>query len=186
MAWLVVATALAWFFGLGGYRYGALAVIPLLLLPPALMLGRAPVESKALWLFTLVVIVFVLYTVVDRGSPPSKGYLNATLDDLNLPFFEEVEGATSGSSTCRPECPQAERTWLTPSATTQTAIAAAAGALVEAGYLDDANELFPRGQIPERVVLRRGNERIEVEAERRRRSGEATQVLLTIRIVGSR
>lgn len=185
-AWLVLATAACWYFGLGGYRYGPVAVIPLLFLPPAILLGRAEIESRSLWLFALVVAVFALYTLVERGSPPSKGKIDATLDGFNLPFFDEVSAETSGSSTCRPECPWAERTWLTPSATTHTAIAAAAGALDEAGYVEKAEELFPDGRIPERITLRKGNERIVVEAERRRRSGEATQVLLTIRIVGSR
>ena len=186
VVWLVVATAVCWFFGLGGYRFGPLIVIPLLLLPPALLLGRSQVESKALLLFTLMVAVFGLYTFVDNNSPPSKGALNAKLDEFDLPFFEEVERSTSGSSTCRPKCPEAERTWLAPSAAPQTAMAAAAGALADTGYIDDAATLFPDGQVPERMTLRRGNERIVVEAERRRRRGESTQVFLTIRIVGSR
>lgn len=186
VAWLVVATAVCWFFGLAGYRYGAVAVIPLLLLPPAVLLGRSAVESKAIWLFALVVVVFGLYTLLDQNSPPSKGSLNATLDEMDLPFFEEVEAKTTGNSMCRPHCPRAERTWLAPSAAPETAMGAAAGALVDAGYIADAQELFPRGQVPERITLRRGKEQVIVEAERKRRSGEATQVLLTIRIVGRR
>ena len=185
-AWLLLATAASWFFGLGGYGFGPFVVIPLLLLPPALLLGRSSIESKALWLFSLVVFVFVLYTFVDNNSPPSSQALNSALDDFELPFFEEVERSTSGSSMCRPTCPRAERTWLAPSAAPQTAMAAAAGALVKAGYIDDAGEIFPRGQVPERISLQHGNERIEIETERRRRAGKATEVLLTIRIVGSR
>ena len=183
--WLLLATVLSWFFGLGGYRLGPLVIV-LLLLPPAVFLGRSQVESKAVWLFTLTVLVFVLYTFVDSNSPPSRGVLNATLDQFDLPFFEEVERSTSGSSTCRPKCPQAERIWLTPSVAEDTAMGAAAGALVQAGYVDDANELFPRGEVPERLTLRRGNEEIQVETERRRRAGKAPQVFLKIRLVGSR
>ena len=186
VAWLLLGTAVSWFFGLGGYRAAPLIVIPLLLLLPAILLGRSRVESKALWLFSLTVFVFVLYTFVDKNSPPSPGSLNATLDGFDLPFFDEVERSTSGSSTCRPKCPQVERTWLTPSVAEETAIGAAAGALVQAGYVEDANELFPGGEVPERLTLRRGNEEIRVETERRRRPGEAPQVFLTIRIVGSR
>ena len=184
--WLLVATALCWYFGLGGYPFGPLIVIPVLLLPPALLLGRSALESKAIWLFTLVVVVFGLYTFVDSNSPPSRSALNQKLDDMDLPFFEEVERSTEGSSTCRPRCPLAERTWQAPSAATETAMAAAAGALVDAGYIDEGSELFPDGRVPERITLERGNEEVIVEAERRRRSGEATEVFLTIRIVGSR
>ena len=177
---------MCWFFGLGGYRYGALVVIPLLLLPPAIVLGRSKTESKALWLFSLMVVVFAVYTVVESNSPPSKGRLNATLDGFALPFFEEVDRSTSGSSTCRPKCPEAERTWLTPSATPETAIGAAAGALAQAGYVEDASSLFPEGRVPEGFTLDRGNEQIVVETESQRRRGNATRVLLKIRIVGRR
>lgn len=185
-AWLALATAACWYFGLGGYRYGPALVIPLLISIPSLLLARAPLESRTLRLFGLTAIVFALHTFVDSNSPPSKGALDAKLDDFELPFFEEVEARSTGSSTCQPRCPEVERTWLAPSAAPEAAMAAAAGALADAGYIDDAEELFPRGQVPQRVQLTRGNERVVVETDRRRRAGEATQVFLTIRLVGSR
>ena len=156
---------------MGGYRAGFVwTAVPLAVGGGALtLLLLHGVERRLVWAAAVVLLGITIAARLVDVAPPSAGTLAARMDDLELPFFKEVDERRTGHSWCSPHCPRVIRTYDAPDTAPFAAVHAVVLALAQQRI-----EIVPRPGA-EHVRVRHDDVVIDVKA--RERQGDVTVVI---------
>lgn len=117
IVYLVVATVVLGYLGVGGYRAGFLwlaLAIPLAGTLVTWRLLRGQHTSTALWCLAVALIGITVAAKLVDLAPGSTARLDQRLDRLALPFFHTVREERSGHGWCSPHCPRVVRVYRAP------------------------------------------------------------------------
>ncbi|MBV8960690.1 MAG: hypothetical protein JO087_18170 [Actinobacteria bacterium] len=167
IVYLVVATIVLGYLGVGGYRAGFLwlaLAIPVVATALAWRVLRNVDTNTALWCVAVALIGITACAKLVDLAPESTARLAQHLDGLNLPFFKTVRETRSGHGWCRPHCPRVERQYTVPRTAPRAAYFTVLLALRQ-HHLLDVNERLPDVRAAgERVVTRTDRYTITVTA----------------------
>ena len=117
LAYLVIATLVLGFLGVGGYRAGFVWVaiaLPAAGAGLAWILLRDADTNRPVWCLAVAAISIVAAAKLVDYSPDSTARLDHRLDALTLPFFTRTAEHRSGHGWCSPHCPEVERVYKVP------------------------------------------------------------------------
>jgi hypothetical protein len=114
--WLVLASAVANYLGVAGYRGGwAIAIGVLMGVTAALAwLAAAKAGASRMWVLAFAILGLVSAARQIDTAPLSKNRLAADLARFKLDFYKVVSEKRSGHSWCKPTCPTVTRTYRAP------------------------------------------------------------------------
>jgi len=118
VGYLVAATLVLGYLGVGGYRAGFVwlaLVIPLVATALTWLAFRGIDTNRALWCVAVAVIGITAAAKLVDLAPDSTARLEQRLDHLALPFYKTVSETRSGHGWCAPHCPRVERVYRVPS-----------------------------------------------------------------------
>jgi hypothetical protein len=133
VAYLVIATLVLGYLGVGGYRDGFVWLALALPATASLLtwaLLRSIDTNRLVWCLTVAIVgVTVAAKLVDI-APESAARLDQRLNHLNLPFFTELAERRRGHGWCRPSCPTVTRIYRAPDVGTTATFGEVSAALV--------------------------------------------------------
>jgi hypothetical protein len=117
LGYLVAATLLLGYLGVGGYRAGFLwlaLAVPLLGTALTWLAFRGIDTNRALWCVAVAVVGLTAAAKLVDLAPESTARLDQRLDRLALPFYSTVHETRTGHGWCSPQCPRVERVYRVP------------------------------------------------------------------------
>jgi hypothetical protein len=156
-AYLVVATLVLGYLGVGGYRAGfvwlALALPAAATLLTWLALQGSD-TTRAAWCIAAALLGLTAAAKLVDLAPDSAARIDERLGRLALPFYTPVEEHRSGHGWCRPHCPTVERVYRVPSTGAPATYFTMTLALQRAHLVDPKFALPPTLPAGRDVVLR--------------------------------
>jgi len=144
IAYLVIATVVLGYLGVGGYRAGFLwlaLAIPLAGTLLAWWLLRRQPTNTALWCVAVVLLGITVAAKLVDLAPESTARLDQRFNRLSLPFFKQVRETHTGHGWCRPQCPRVERLYRAPDTSPTGALLQVIVSLSQQGLVPDVRRV---------------------------------------------
>jgi hypothetical protein len=155
VGYLVAATLVLGYLGVGGYRAGFLwlaLALPVTGGALTLALTRNRDTATVAWCIAAALVGLTAAAKLVDLAPESAPRIDQRLDHLALPFYRTVAEQSSGHGWCRPHCPTVERVYRVPSTGVSATLFTVTLALQRA-HLIDAKFSLPPSLPPGRDVV---------------------------------
>jgi hypothetical protein len=144
LGYLVAATLVLGYLGVGGYRAGFLwlaLAIPVASTFLTWWLLRRRDTNTAVWCIAIVLIGVTAAAKLVDLAPESTARLDQRLGRLALPFYKTVRETRSGHGWCRPHCPRVERVYSAPDTSTTGALLQVIVTMSQQGLVPDVRRV---------------------------------------------